>query len=690
MSDAITNEDSFVEKRAKIGIFPVSEVRVFPQRRPQTSWEVGLRQYDPSNDLYNKPLRRTKTDTKDNDDRLEVHTPVDSPSRPASAKMLHQHSFAEIKRLQYASPTKLVALTDDVKDRYFGDVAIEKYHETYRELVDHGKLMLGGYDELHEITKQEEPTVLNYAMDSLLADGVLTPRDEQLSRHSPKYKMKPQKGIRDMQVDLTIDINRRTGRTISDDSAQQVRFKTGELAIESKPSIDERETQDSVSPLRPSRKSIGSSLSKLRLNDDPDSVLNDYSYEDRGGQPTYGLSSPRAIFLSGCLKYNLPPRTQVMVRKQISSTINLAHMGIGNTCAVVLAEAVPFIPHLQVLNLCDNALEDSGLSAIIRAIAKHKTIEILDISQNTIDEDAADALADFIGTPDCYLQCLRMSNANIDDGECARFVDVLMHNCHLKELDMSNNLLGKDENLNAVQPDFVTGGESLAELIRIGSCPIQTLNLHWNMIRLEGAEVLCDSIRSNIHLTDLDLSYNALGSAAACVLGAALMENRTIQKLNLANNGIDAVGCFTLFVGLRENASLHDLVIDGNPIGEQGARIMMKIAAEYGHRLQISAKTCDFKAKSSQTKFLIENPCGEYVLDMSHPYDRAIAFEMFDIATKDTSLDINSIEITESNPGPLAKSRPASPSGDGASSKLKPKATAAAQDVSQPCFLHLF
>jgi Ran GTPase-activating protein (RanGAP) involved in mRNA processing and transport len=52
-----------------------------------------------------------------------------------------------------------------------------------------------------------------------------------------------------------------------------------------------------------------------------------------------------------------------------------------------------------------------------------------------------------------------------------------------------------------------------------------SLQLHWNMIRLEGAEVLCNSLRHNKVLTNLDLSYNALGSKAAGVLGAALMEN---------------------------------------------------------------------------------------------------------------------------------------------------------------------
>jgi hypothetical protein len=42
---------------------------------------------------------------------------------------------------------------------------------------------------------------------------------------------------------------------------------------------------------------------------------------------------------------------------------------------------------------------------------------------------------------------------------------------------MSKNLLGKDENLNTVQPDFTTGGEALSELLKEGLCPIQTLNV---------------------------------------------------------------------------------------------------------------------------------------------------------------------------------------------------------------------
>lgn len=82
---------------------------------------------------------------------------------------------------------------------------------------------------------------------------------------------------------------------------------------------------------------------------------------------------------------------------------------------------------------------------------------------------------------------------------------------------MSGNLLGKDENLSSVKEDIVTAGESIAGLLKQQTCPLRSLNLHWNMIRLRGAEILCDSLRYNMTLTELNLSYNAIGQNAANV-----------------------------------------------------------------------------------------------------------------------------------------------------------------------------
>lgn len=69
---------------------------------------------------------------------------------------------------------------------------------------------------------------------------------------------------------------------------------------------------------------------------------------------------------------------------------------------------------------------------------------------------------------------------------------------------MSKNLIGKDENLNTVQPDFVTGSESLADLIKIGSCPIETLNVKFILF------YFC-CIINNLCYLSVALEYDSIG-----------------------------------------------------------------------------------------------------------------------------------------------------------------------------------
>jgi hypothetical protein len=44
------------------------------------------------------------------------------------------------------------------------------------------------------------------------------------------------------------------------------------------------------------------------------------------------------------------------------------------------------------------------------------------------------------------------------------------NNTNLTYLDLSRNLIGAMESRNAVQPDFNTGGEAIAELLEMPSC----------------------------------------------------------------------------------------------------------------------------------------------------------------------------------------------------------------------------
>lgn len=666
----LSDEDAHVSKHKQIGIFPVSDTLLYPPRRSHTGWQIGLRSY-PDDPPAAKTAALFHVESKN---VLEMSSHIDisslrvrvlpgmqsnTSSRPSSgvSRKKRHGSIAEQKFAEYGV-LQLAELSEDTASRYFGEEAVSRYHETYRQLHHQADLLKDWREGLERVVRDAtEPGLFGEAAAQLEASGVLTPRDELERRygksHSRSRTSSPPHLIKASKVSPSSHAHLQQGQHHSN------RSHLMQDTNEQPPISTEEEDQH--------RERL------LKLNDRSLDLL------DTAADMSYHPASPRAIFLAGCLREGLPPRAAAMLRKRISPVLNLAHLGLGDTTAMLLAAALDQIPLLQVLNLNDNALSDKGLAALVTAASKHATLEVLDVSQNVIDDDSASALADFIGRPDCTLKCLHMSNANIDDAECAHFIDVVMRNRHLKELDMSNNLLGSGENLNVVKPNFTTGGEALAELIANSKCPIEILNvscrdidkcvlitlftnvslfsvqLHWNMLRLQGAEMLCDALRDNHFLTDLDLSYNALGASAACVLGAALMENKTLTKINVANNGIDAVGTLTLCVGLRENLSLKKVILDGNSVGEQGARILMKVATHAGHRLEISSDKCDISGQQ-HARYRLDAPGGDYFLHLNKPYDRAIALEILDTIANDSNLEISDFQFLDIPPASFPES----------------------------------
>eukprot|EP01035_Chromulina_nebulosa_P020409 gene20409-26486_t len=386
---------------------------------------------------------------------------------------------------------------------------------------------------------------------------------------------------------------------------------------------------------------VNDNLQTLSLDIDKDLS---FDGSDINTVSSYAPHSPRATYIIGLLRSHLPPRASILLRNKFTTELNLAHLGIGDQLAIILAKALPSLPCLEIANFKNNNLTDSGLEAIINSIAGHENLVELDISSNKIDDNAAAALGSYIGRRNCPLRSLKLSDADIEDSECNQFVEHLM----LNELDLSKNILGKDENLKAVNPSIITGGVSLANLLRENFCPIKKLNVHWNMIRMEGAAELCDSIRQTKSLMYLDLSYNSIGREGASILGSALLDNKSLVDLILSNNSIDAVGCFTLIVGAREHNSLAFIDLDGNPIGDQGGRILMKLARFHGHRIRFSAQKCDVIVKSDDIILEINEPIGKYQLNLSNPYDRAVASELLDLVASDPTLEFSKFEFSDS------------------------------------------
>ena len=338
------------------------------------------------------------------------------------------------------------------------------------------------------------------------------------------------------------------------------------------------------------------------------------------------ILSPRSKFISGCLKERINPRAAIVVRGNFTTSLMLAHMCIGDKMAILLAESLRELPHIQAVDISDNNLTDVGLAPLLLAMVQIPGLLQLNASQNEIGPDAAAALAEYISKRRCPLEKLVLDIADVDDFECERFISAMESNSTLTYLSLCNNKIGTAETLNTVYPDLTTGGEALAAYLRSPLCFLRTLNLAWNCIRLDSAVDLCGAMALNETLTYLDLSYNGIGTEGGETLGDAILENKSLRTLLLSNNGLKSRATFVLCVSVIENFALTKMSLDGNPIGKQGAKALMNIPMNAGTRVNVSSIGCNFDLEDGTCSFNYASPCKNYKLDLANTFDRAVAF----------------------------------------------------------------
>lgn len=294
----------------------------------------------------------------------------------------------------------------------------------------------------------------------------------------------------------------------------------------------------------------------------------------------FHLISPRIRFLASCMKDQINPRASLLLRKKITTKLDLKHQGMNDKMAKSFAKSLQQLPYLESINLTDNMLTDVGLTAVIQASMEMISLKELNLSQNKIGLFSAKALKDFLLSPNCCLETLVLSRSNIDDQECAHFIRAIEHLPSLTELDLSHNSVGKAEKVYRNTPrgssngggsgnNSITGTQAIAELLQSADCKLRTLNLEWNMIRLDGATSLMKSLAFNQTLTYLNLSYNTLNTEAGIALGISIIKNTALESINLSYTSLDAIGCITVCAGIIQNRSLKKVVLDGNPIGDQ-------------------------------------------------------------------------------------------------------------------------
>ncbi len=344
------------------------------------------------------------------------------------------------------------------------------------------------------------------------------------------------------------------------------------------------------------------------------------------------LISPRTKFIASCIKDQINPRASLLLRKQITTKLDLKHQGMNDKIAKSFAKSLQHLPFLENINLTDNMLTDIGLTSIIQSIMNIPTLKELNLSQNKLGLYSANALKDYLLSPNCSLEVLMLSRSNIDDSECAQFIHAIEKLPSLTELDLSHNSVGKGEKvLKQTSGNTTTGTQALAELLRSADCNLKTLNLEWNLIRLDGATSLTKSLAFNQTLLHLNLSYNTLNTDAGIALGMSIIQNKVLETINLSYTSLDTIGCITVCAGIIQNRSLKKMNLDGNPIGDQGGKALL-IATIFSKRdVEITALKCNVTIKDPKCWFSFDRLNQEYTLNLENGFHRAVLIFLLNI-----------------------------------------------------------
>ncbi|KAJ1448088.1 hypothetical protein M885DRAFT_471428, partial [Pelagophyceae sp. CCMP2097] len=376
-----------------------------------------------------------------------------------------------------------------------------------------------------------------------------------------------------------------------------------------------------------------------------------------GAREPSALTYARAVLAQRDVSGLLPVPALLHRRRSAPEVLDLTGSGVGDGAVVALCAALPDLdgPPLDTLLLRDCRLNDASLGVLFDTLAASPTgcgVTALDVSLNDVDASAA-ALRAYVAAPLCRLRRLELEASDVDDSECELLSAAVEANSSLTRLSLRDNLIGSNEQQNAVTPDLVTGAEALAAMLAKNGF-LTDLDVSWNKIR--GASAVCFARQLGLSksLVTLNLSMNSFGDEAAMHLGVSLMADLPLRSVDLSYNTVGQRGAFVIAGALPRNSSLTFLDLGGNALGRRGGAAVVgavRRAQRADRALDVSLENADCD-RADESIFDPNKPGGEYDLDLESPYDRTVALDLLRIASNKRGCELEA--VSHAPPGKAA------------------------------------
>ena len=256
--------------------------------------------------------------------------------------------------------------------------------------------------------------------------------------------------------------------------------------------------------------------------------------------------------------------------------------------SVELAVAIKSNKHLEKLWMLDCNLKSSA-TVILQSLTTISSLQVLDVNDNQVTEEAGNALASVI-LHNTRLEELYLRDNNLDKGmlETAK---ALQHITSLKSLDLSNNNISNEVSVelavafksNKHLEELWTFDCSLKSSATVILQPLTTistlkcLNINDNQLSEEVGEALASVILHNTGLEELYLYGNDFGNGILQFV-TALQNILLLKVLSLGNNNITKITFDELALVIKSNKHLEKLWLSNSNLQSSAIDILQSLS----------------------------------------------------------------------------------------------------------------
>ncbi|XP_044199534.1 ribonuclease inhibitor-like isoform X2 [Thunnus albacares] len=259
---------------------------------------------------------------------------------------------------------------------------------------------------------------------------------------------------------------------------------------------------------------------------------------------------------------------------------------------------------LETLRLWLCRLSETSCASLVSALKSNPShLRDLDLRGNDLKDAGLKLLCDFLESPDCRLETLRLSSCRLSEISCASLVSALKSNpsSHLRHLDLSGN--------------DVCDVKQLCDFLESPHCRLESLGLSGCSLSEISCASLASALKSNpsSHLRELNLRGNNLKDSDMKQL-SDLKESPDcrLETLRLTDCSLSEISCASLVSALKSNPShLRKLDLSEGKFPESDVKLLCDFLESPDCRLEyLSLEDCSLSEIScaSLASALKSNP----------------------------------------------------------------------------------